>query len=119
MKITECEGNGQGVCSRCGCINWMTLLYKIENVPGNYCTTCIRKMKSLLEVEEMDFTKTVSSINSHVDKLLELYYKMGYCNGLLKNMDSEKDIEFIRSYQKKLTDQAIIILNKEFGREVE
>lgn len=38
MKITKCEGNGQGVCNRCGNIAWMTLLYKIENVQGIYCS---------------------------------------------------------------------------------
>lgn len=51
MKITVCEGNGQGICSRCGRVAWMPLLCKIENVPGHYCSNCVRKMKSLLEVE--------------------------------------------------------------------
>lgn len=30
MKITVCEGNGQGICSRCGRVAWMSLLYKIK-----------------------------------------------------------------------------------------
>lgn len=44
MKITKCEGNRQGICNRCGNIVWMTLLYKIENVQGIYCSNCVRKM---------------------------------------------------------------------------
>lgn len=32
MKITVCEGNGQGICSRYGRVAWMSLLCKIENV---------------------------------------------------------------------------------------
>lgn len=32
MKITVCEGNGQGICSRCGCVAWMPLLCKIEKM---------------------------------------------------------------------------------------
>lgn len=75
MKITKCEGNGQGLCSRCGSINWMSLLCKMYQV----ITVVIvwEKMKSLLEVEDMDFSNTTPtpSLNSDIDKLIEISYK--------------------------------------------
>lgn len=91
MKITKCEGNGQGVCKRCGNIAWMTLLYKIENVQGIYCSNCVRKMKSLVEVKDMEFSTTVKGYNALVDELVGLAYKMGYCNGLLNYVDFDTD----------------------------
>lgn len=48
MKITVCEGNGQGICSRCGRVAWMPLLCKIENVPGHYCSNCVRKNEIII-----------------------------------------------------------------------
>lgn len=114
MKITVFEGYGQGICSRCGSIAWMSLLYKIENVPGNYCSNCVRKMKSLLDVEEMDFSNTTPtpSLNSDIDKLLEISYKMGYCKALIRNIEYVSDKKYIEAYESDLIDQAIVILNK-------
>lgn len=114
MKITKCEGNGQGLCSRCGSINWMSLLCKIENVPGHYCSNCVKKMKSLLEVEDMDFSNTTPtpSLNSDIDKLIEISYKMGYCKALIRNLKYYSDKKYIEAYESDLIDQAIAILNK-------
>lgn len=114
MKITACEGNGQGICSRCHNIIWMTLLCKIENVPGNYCCNCVRKMKSLLDVEDMDFSNTTPtpSLNSDIDKLIELSYKMGYCKALIRNIECESDKKYIEAYESDLIDQGIVTLNK-------
>lgn len=114
MKITNCEGNGQGLCSRCGSINWMSLLCKIENVPGHYCSNCVRKMKSLLEVEDMDFSNTTPtpSLNSDIDELIQISYKMGYCKALIRNLKYYSDKKYIEAYESDLIDQAIPILNK-------
>lgn len=114
MKITKCEGNGLGVCNRCGNVAWMPLLCKIENVPGHYCSNCVRKMKSLLEVEDMDFSNTTPtpSLNSDIDKLIEIFYKMGYCKALIRNLKYYSDKKYIEAYESDLIDQAIAILNK-------
>ena len=58
LKITQCSGNGQGVCKRCednGIWNrhWMTMLYKIEGFDGCYCPDCvkaIREKKSIVSI---------------------------------------------------------------------
>lgn len=57
MKITKCEGNGQGLCSRCGSINWMSLLCKIEVCTNNiaYAINYLQNKNGLLE--EMTFTR--------------------------------------------------------------
>lgn len=117
MKITKCEGNGQGICNRCGNIVWMTLLCKIENVQGIYCSNCVRKMKSLVEVKDMEFSTTVKGYNAYVDELIGLSYKIGYCNGILAYVDSDSDRDFIEAYKRHISDQAKIVLNKQFGRE--
>lgn len=117
MKITKCDGNGQGVCNRCGGIVWMTLLYKIENVQGIYCSNCVRKMKYLVEVEDMEFSTTVKVHNSLINELIGLSYKMGYCNGLLEYVDNDSDREFIEAYKRNISEQAKIVLNKQFERE--
>lgn len=50
LKITECEGEGQGSCKMCednGIWNraWMCFLYKIEGYEGCYCSDCVDKIK--------------------------------------------------------------------------
>ena len=46
IKVTRCEGEGQGSCKRCidkGTWNqmWMSSLYKIEGLEGCYCAKCV------------------------------------------------------------------------------
>ncbi len=46
VKVTCCEGEGQGSCKRCvdkGIWNrmWMSFLYKIEGLEGCYCAKCV------------------------------------------------------------------------------
>lgn len=96
MKITVCEGNGQGICSRCGRVAWIPLLCKIENVPGHYCSN----------------TTPTPSLNSDIDKLIEISYKMGYCKALIRNLKYYSDKKYIEAYESDLIDQAIAILNK-------
>lgn len=48
-KITKCEGEGQGSCTRCTAKgkwnrNWMCLLSKIEGYEGCYCSDCVREI---------------------------------------------------------------------------
>lgn len=50
MKITRCEGNGQGSCKGCEDRDkwnrvWTSMLYKIEGLEGCYCSNCVEKHK--------------------------------------------------------------------------
>ncbi len=49
MKITKCQGEGQGSCKRCTDngkwnVNWMCFLYKIEGMDGCYCGDCVKEI---------------------------------------------------------------------------
>lgn len=49
MKITQCEGEGQGSCRRCnerGIFNrqWMIFLYEIYGYEGCYCGKCVNEI---------------------------------------------------------------------------
>lgn len=51
MKITKCNGEGQGSCKRCsdnGKWNrtWMCFLYKIEGYEGCYCGDCVKEIQN-------------------------------------------------------------------------
>lgn len=119
MKITKCEGNGQGICNRCGNIVWMTLLYKIENVQGIYCSNCVRKMNLLIkDLVEFDYNITKTQFTPEIDKIIGLSYKVGYCDALLKYVKDISDREFIKSYKKELSEQAIELICKELRNEI-
>ena len=50
MKITQCKGEGQGVCKRCQehgmyGLNWTCFLYKIEGMEGCYCEYCVKEIE--------------------------------------------------------------------------
>lgn len=52
MKVTQCEGEGQGSCKMCtdnGIWNreWMCFLYKIEGYEGCYCSDCVKKIRQM------------------------------------------------------------------------
>jgi hypothetical protein len=118
MKITPCNGNGQGTCLRCGDITWMTLLYKIENVPGLYCSKCVRDMNLLIkDLVEFDYNITKTQFTPEIDKIIGLSYKVGYCDALLKYVENIPDREFIKSYKKKLSEQGIELICKELRNE--
>ena len=49
MKVTQCSGEGQGICKRCTDngkwnMNWMCFLYKIEGLNGCYCSDCVKEI---------------------------------------------------------------------------
>ena len=49
VKITQCQGEGQGSCKRCNDkgiwnVNWMCFLYKIEGKEGCYCEKCTKEI---------------------------------------------------------------------------
>lgn len=49
VKITQCQGEGQGTCKRCydkGIWNrkWMCFLYRIEGLEGCYCRECVKEI---------------------------------------------------------------------------
>lgn len=49
VKITQCQGKGQGTCKRCndkGIWNreWMCFLYRIEGLEGCYCRECVKEI---------------------------------------------------------------------------
>ena len=49
LKVTRCEGNGQGSCKRCDDHgiwnrNWMCFLYKVEGYDGCFCWNCVREI---------------------------------------------------------------------------
>jgi hypothetical protein len=53
MKVTQCQGEGQGSCKRCadkGKWNrtWMCFLYEIKGYEGCYCRNCV---KAIMESE--------------------------------------------------------------------
>lgn len=50
LKITQCQGEGQGSCKRCNDIKgwnrvWTCMLYKIEGYEGCYCSNCVEAIK--------------------------------------------------------------------------
>ena len=56
VKVTCCEGEGQGSCKRCvdkGIWNrmWMSFLYKIEGLEGCYCAKCVDEIMEEIETE--------------------------------------------------------------------
>lgn len=49
VKITQCQGEGQGSCKRCNDkgiwnVKWMCFLYKIEGFEGCYCRECVKEI---------------------------------------------------------------------------
>lgn len=51
LKITKCEGEGQGTCKMCndnGKWNrqWMCHLFKAEGYGGCYCLDCVKKIRN-------------------------------------------------------------------------
>lgn len=51
MKVTQCQGDGQGSCKGCedkGKWNrvWTSMLYKVEGLEGCYCSSCIKELES-------------------------------------------------------------------------
>ena len=49
LKITVCQGEGQGSCKRCNDkgiwnVNWMCMLYRIEGLEGCYCSKCVDEL---------------------------------------------------------------------------
>ena len=53
LKITQCEGEGQGSCKMCEDSGkwyryWMCFLYEIEGFEGCYCFDCVKKIKNML-----------------------------------------------------------------------
>lgn len=62
VKVTCCEGEGQGSCKRCvdkGIWNrmWMSFLYKIEGLEGCYCAKCVDEI-----TEEMKCVRYYSEV---------------------------------------------------------
>lgn len=52
MKVTKCNGEGQGSCRRCtdkGIWNrtWMCFLYEIDGYEGCYCRTCVEAIQDM------------------------------------------------------------------------
>lgn len=50
LKVTQCQGEGQGSCKRCidnsrWNIAWMCFLYKIEGYEGCYCSSCVKAIE--------------------------------------------------------------------------
>lgn len=50
MKVTRCEGEGQGSCRRCEengkwNRNWMCFLFRIEGREGCYCSKCVEEIR--------------------------------------------------------------------------
>lgn len=59
LKITRCEGEGQGSCTRCdekGIWNrhWMSMLVEIEGMEGCYCSKCLKELKAEIEPHESE-----------------------------------------------------------------
>lgn len=57
IKVTKCTGEGQGSCKRCednGKWNrsWMSLLSRIEGLPGCYCSDCVEQIKREMESQD-------------------------------------------------------------------
>ena len=49
LKITRCQGEGQGSCKMCSDNgkwnrNWMSMLFKVEGFEGCYCSDCVKKI---------------------------------------------------------------------------
>ena len=60
VKITQCQGEGQGSCKRCNDkgiwnVNWMCFLYKIEGLEGCYCGKCVKEI--MREEGQMGYCK--------------------------------------------------------------
>ena len=51
MRITKCQGEGQGSCTMCSSHgwwnrHWMTCLSKIEGFDGCYCSDCVEIIRN-------------------------------------------------------------------------
>ena len=45
LKITRCQGEGQGSCKMCSDNGkWKCFLFKIEGLEGCYCSDCVKKI---------------------------------------------------------------------------
>lgn len=52
MEVTQCQGEGMGVCRRClnrtgWNMNWMTFLCKIKGLDGCYCGKCVKEIREM------------------------------------------------------------------------
>lgn len=57
MKVTQCEGEGQGGCTMCNAngvfnVQWMCFLYKVEGYEGCYCSDCVKKIRQQKREED-------------------------------------------------------------------
>lgn len=57
MKVTQCEGEGQGSCTMCNAngtfnVQWMCFLYKVEGYEGCYCSDCVKKIRQQKREED-------------------------------------------------------------------
>ena len=64
LKITQCQGEGQGSCKRCSDNgkwnrNWMCFLYKVEGREGCYCGDCIKEIQK----ESRGATEAIAVLN--------------------------------------------------------
>ena len=57
LKITQCQGEGQGECKRCKELkgrnrHWTSFLYEIEGREGVYCHDCVKAIEEEVNHEE-------------------------------------------------------------------
>lgn len=57
IRVTQCKGNGQGSCKRCGDNgiwnrSWLCFLYKVEGLDGCYCSNCVKEIKNEIQKGE-------------------------------------------------------------------
>lgn len=50
LKVTQCQGEGQGECKRCKEIKgwnrmWTCFLYRIDGYDGVYCRDCVKAIR--------------------------------------------------------------------------
>lgn len=114
LKVTQCQGEGQGSCKRCndnGKWNraWMDFLYKVEGYEGCYCRDCVKELQK--EQEENKADKYLSIITN-----FGCHYTCPYCVVKNNHLDMPKTtLEGLNNLNEAIQENNINIISLSDG----